>query len=169
MRGFCCHDPHKRITKCQVSHLERSGIMKNTGIPLCPRVTLNTPQYEARSGFKPLFKCVHVDVNTRCFFLFVCVTRSRSKADYAAYDQIFSRRITVCRTHLFLFQKHCPLSANMICHILGRHHRLSMHLPQATCPIHHAAQLTAEQKVMVQARYESSHSINKQPLFNSPA
>ncbi len=36
-------------------------------------LTLHTPQYEVRSGFKPLFKCVHVDVNTRYFFLFVCV------------------------------------------------------------------------------------------------
>lgn len=42
-----------------------------------------------------------------------------------------------------------------------------MHLPQATCPIHHAAQLTAEQKVMT--RYESLCSIKNQPLFNSPA
>ncbi len=57
----------------------------------------------------------------------------------------------------------------MFCHILGWHYRFSVRLPQATCPIHHAAQLTAEQKVMVQARYESPHSINEQPLFNSPA
>ncbi len=55
----------------------------------------------------------------------------------------------------------------MLCHILGIHYKLSMHLPQATCPIHHAAQLTVEQKVT--ARYESPRSINEQPLFNSPA
>lgn len=58
---------------------------------------------------------------------------------------------------------------NRLRHILGRHDSLSMHLPQATSPIHHAAQLTALQKVMVPARYESPHSINEQPLFNSPA
>lgn len=99
--------------------------MKNTGIPSCPWVTLNTPQYEVRSGFKPLCSCVHVGRRHHALL-------PDRRADCAADDTTFSRIITRCM-HLFWFQQQLASSANMFRHAAPASLCLELELSHPSC------------------------------------
>lgn len=151
MRGFCCHDPHKHTTKCHVAHLERRDMRKTLEFPYVPGWHL-TP-CNMKWG-KVSSRCF-VDVKMRHFFLSDCYIHSLNPK-YSLLIMLLLIQYIVTELHnihYFFHSRQLVSSVSIFWYVKARHHRLSMHLPQATCPIHHAAQLTAEQKVV--ARYES--------------
>lgn len=124
--------------------------MKNTGIPSCPWVTLNTPQYEVRSGFKPLCSCVHVGRRHHAL-------HPDCRADCAADDTTFSRIITRCM-HLF------SATVSIFCQYVSSRSSCFA-LPRARA-VPSVMQHSKPHERKVTARYESPTSINN--LYLTP-
>lgn len=107
---------------------------------------------------------VHLQMSLVCVVVFIKLTQLLIA---------FSCRVAFCFSHLFLFQKYLEHPINIFYHTYCRYNAeapcgaLELARNNTTHPSCRTANRSA--KVMVQERYESSCSINKQPLFRSPA